>query len=178
MDRINKIYNHPVYRAEADALAVDEKDRIFCKHGVDHLLEVARLCYIYCLEDGVIDPSKGQSTSLINREIIYAAALLHDIGRHQQRVAGIPHDEAGAQLARQIMGECDFGEHEIEMVVNAISKHRDREHLHDDATSLSKWEKMAIYLARADKKSRQCWACDALEECNWSDEMKNMEIEL
>ena len=178
MDRINSIYNHPVYRREAQAIAEDEKDRIFCRHGVDHLLEVARLCYLYCIEDGLIDPAKNHAPSLINREMIYAAALLHDIGRHQQRAAGIPHDQAGAQLARQIMTDAGFGEHEIELVVNAISKHRDREHLNDDATNLSKWEKLALYLARADKKSRQCFACDAMEDCNWPDEMKNMRIEL
>ncbi|MBQ0079225.1 MAG: HD domain-containing protein [Eubacterium sp.] len=161
MDRLNQIYNHPVYAAEYQALVEDERNRIYCKHGVDHLLEVARLCYLYCLEEGVD----------IDRELVYAAALLHDIGRHQQNATGEPHDQAGARLAKEIMAECGFSEHEIAMVVDAIGAHRGPMGS-DPGTEFS------TLLRKADKKSRLCFICEARDTCNWPDEKKNMGIEL
>ena len=56
-------------------------------------LDVARLMYIRSLEEGEI----------VNREVIYAAALLHDLGRGMQYREGIPHQEAGVLLARELL---------------------------------------------------------------------------
>lgn len=47
-----------------------KKDRIFCGHDMGHLLDVARLAWIFNLE----------ANQEISKERIYAAALLHDIG--------------------------------------------------------------------------------------------------
>lgn len=70
MERINQICSHPVwkkYMLEIDNL---EKNRVYCKHGIEHLLDVARIAYIKKLESGY----------KIEKEVIYAAALLHDLG--------------------------------------------------------------------------------------------------
>ena len=48
-----------------------EHDREFCCHQITHLLDVARIAYIKNLEAGL-----G-----IDKELIYTAAILHDIGK-------------------------------------------------------------------------------------------------
>ena len=40
--------------------------------------------------------------------MIYAAGLLHDIGRYEQMKKGTPHHLAGARLAERILTDCDF----------------------------------------------------------------------
>ena len=50
MDRINQIISHPLWRENMEKLRNLEKDRIYCRHGIDHLLDVARLSYIEVLE--------------------------------------------------------------------------------------------------------------------------------
>ena len=51
MERIHKIQNHPVYKEEYRLLTEAEKERFFCRHTMEHFLDVARLMYIYNLED-------------------------------------------------------------------------------------------------------------------------------
>ena len=74
MERINEISDHPLWKLHIEQLKEAEKDRIFCKHGIEHLLDVARIAYIENLEENCD----------ISKEMIYAAALLHDIGRFLQ----------------------------------------------------------------------------------------------
>ena len=85
MERVNKIWRHPVWKQQMEHLAEYEKNRIFCRHGMDHLMDVARIAYIENLE----------KNCGISKEIIYGAALLHDIGRYLQYTEGIPHEKAG-----------------------------------------------------------------------------------
>ena len=40
--------------------------------------------------------------------MIYATALLHDIGRHIQYRQGIGHEISSAQIAPLILDDCDF----------------------------------------------------------------------
>ena len=68
MERINKISEHPLWKLNMTQLKEAERDRIFCKHGIEHLLDVARIAYIENLEQNC-----G-----VSKEGIYAAALLHD----------------------------------------------------------------------------------------------------
>lgn len=160
MKRIHKIQNHPVFREQYQCLREAEWERFFCRHTMEHFLDVARLMYIYNLEDG----------AGMDKEIIYAAALLHDIGRYEQIILGTPHHIAGSRIAGLIMKECDFTDTEVGAVQRAIENHRTpkkQEGMED---------LLAVYLYRADKQSRNCFSCQALEECNWPDEKKNMEI--
>jgi hypothetical protein len=72
------------FRRCIDAIDAHEADRAFCKHGLNHLLDTARIAYILVLENG-LNISKG---------MVYATALLHDIGRYDEYYHGIPHDQA------------------------------------------------------------------------------------
>lgn len=98
MDRVNQIWNHPLYQDELNKLQLLETDREFCRHTPEHFLDVARLAYIRALEEN----------APVSKELIYCAALLHDIGRARQYEDGTPHDEAGAAIAGQILNELGF----------------------------------------------------------------------
>ncbi len=83
--------------------------------------------------------------------MIYAAALLHDIGRYEQISLGTPHHISGARIADEIMTFCDFSKEEVIQVAEAIAGHR-KESSEEDSL-------LAKYLYRADKQSRNCFAC-------------------
>lgn len=90
MDRVNQIWNHPLYQNELNKLQLLETDREFCRHTPEHFLDVARLAYIRALEEN----------APVSKELIYCTALLHDIGRARQYEDGTPHDEAGGCYRR------------------------------------------------------------------------------
>ena len=74
MLRISYIRKHPLYVSSYQRLQELEQERIFCCHQMNHLLDTARIAYILSLERGI-----G-----ISKEAIYAAAILHDIGKGRQ----------------------------------------------------------------------------------------------
>ena len=153
MKRINKIIHHPLFVNQMDRLTDLESERIFCRHDLQHLLDVARLMWIEVLEYQI----------LLDREVVYATALLHDIGRVNQIEQGIPHDQASAELAARILPEAGFTPVEADTIIRAICAHRTNE----SADTLSQ------VLYRADKFSRTCWCCGATNQCKWADEKKN-----
>lgn len=156
MDRVNRILNHQKYKENYQQLQELECNREFCGHSLNHFMDVARLAYIFVLEEGI----------LAEREIIYAAALLHDIGRHMEYTKGIPHHEASARIAEEILPACGFTEAETSAIAEAILAHR----------KVSKENGLNQILYRADKMSRSCFSCQAQDRCNWSQEKKNMQI--
>ena len=117
MKRNNKICSHPVWKKYMLELEELEKSRIFCKHGIEHLLDVARIAYIKNLENSYN----------IEKELIYAAALLHDLGRSLQYTQGIPHEKAVIPLAKEILEDCKFAPEEQEEILAAIACHRAKE---------------------------------------------------
>lgn len=158
MERIQHIYRHPLFREQFARLQEAEKDRIFCRHTMEHFLDVARLMYIYSLEN----------KNDIDKELIYAAALLHDIGRYEQIALGTPHHESGSRMAGIILPECGFSPEETRRIQNAIACHRSSHAQTEDLLS--------IYLYKADKQSRNCFCCPANPECNWNESQKNDQI--
>lgn len=156
MERVNQICRHPLWRESMDQIRSLERDRIFCKHDTAHLLDVARIAYLENLE---------RQLGIAKAEI-YAAALLHDIGRHLQYTEGIPHEEGSVRLAGPILTDCGFSREEQTRILSAISRHRDAE----TATQ----EGLTGLLYRADKASRACLFCDAQAACSWSREKKNL----
>lgn len=158
MERINQICAHPLWRESVEKIQELERDRVFCGHDRAHFLDVARLAYIEALERGLS----------LSRELIYAAALLHDIGRHLQYLEGTPHDQASAALARQILTDCGFSNEERAAVIAAILRHRDPE--------TKNGQDLAGVLYRADKRSRACLFCAAQAECSWSQDKKNLTL--
>ncbi len=174
MERVNRIWNHPLYQQNFRLLLSLEADRKFCRHGLDHCLDVARLACLYEWEAG----------RRPDRELIYAAALLHDLGRAREYREGIPHDQASWELAARILPDCGYSEQEQKEILEAISGHR-------GAGAPSKEGEpgragipqgtamdpgLGALLYRADKESRCCFACPAEPECHWSEEKKNHAI--
>lgn len=160
MERINRICRHPLWKESVAEIQRLEEDRIFCRHNPAHYLDVARIAYIDNLE----------KNAGISKEVIYAAALLHDIGRHRQYLEGTPHEEASAELADLILRDCGFTEMEQREIISAISEHRTPE--------TAGKENLQGLIYRADKASRSCLFCDAFEECNWSMEKKNITLKV
>ncbi|HKM22764.1 MAG TPA: HD domain-containing protein, partial [Lachnospiraceae bacterium] len=118
MDRVNRLLHNINYRAYLKEIEELEDGRRFCKHDMNHLMDVARIMMILKLEDGVDLP----------KETIYMTALLHDIGRGVQLKSGVPHEEAGAEIAEAILRECGYDdEAEIAQMIKAIQNHRNAE---------------------------------------------------
>ena len=106
MERIDKILNHPLFIENLEKNKAAEADRRFCRHDMVHFLDVARIGMIINLEENLEIP----------KDMVYAAAILHDIGKHLQYNKGIPHEKASAEIAPAILRECGYGEEEVYIV--------------------------------------------------------------
>lgn len=104
----------------------------------------------------------------ISEELIYAAALLHDIGRWKQYEDGTPHEKASAELAPEILADCGFRAEETEQILTAILNHRNEK--------IKEEQSLSGILYRADKMSRSCFACEAEAACDWKGTKKNLEL--
>lgn len=143
-----------------------ERNRIFCKHNLSHFINVARIATIIWLEEG--------GGNNLKRDIIYAAGLLHDIGRAEEYTKGTPHEEAGAIIAGEILQSSGYEDKEIEMITCAISAHRIKD---DNVKKDRDIDYLGQIISRADKLSRECFACSASDMCKWSKEKKNKSLE-
>lgn len=162
MVRVNKILNHLDYKEYLVRLRERERDRKFCCHDISHFLDVARIAYIINLEMKLN----------INVELIYSAALLHDVGKAVNDVENVGHSKLSARLAKTILYDCGFVDWEVECVLDAILNHNNekiKDSTSDDLTSL---------LYRADKLSRHCYMCDVSDLCYWSLENKNLQLKI
>ncbi len=160
MDRINAIINHALWQEKYHELTELENERIFCRHNISHFMDVARLAYIESLELGL-----G-----ISKELIYAVALLHDIGRGMEYTHNIPHEKASADIANIILKDCGFSVEEMHIIKSAILSHR--------SADTANQQDICGIIYRADKKSRMCRFCTAESLCNWSKNKKNMHIKV
>jgi putative nucleotidyltransferase with HDIG domain len=156
MERLNCIWNHPEYQSCLGKIQEREAEREFCRHTPEHFLDVARLTYLLALEAGVP----------VEKELIYAAGLLHDIGRHLQYDSGISHEQASVQIAGGILKDCGFDEKERSEILRLIGSHRTQQDGND----------LAALFYLADKLSRNCFTCPVQEACNWPKEKKNLKI--
>ena len=158
MNRINQILQHPLFKQYMDANAAKETDRIFCRHNLSHVTDVARIAYILNLEEAY-----G-----LDKDLIYGAALLHDIGRHVQYETGEKHAFVSARLAPQILRDCGYSEEEVNTSISAIYTHSDKSIIGD--------RNLNGLIARADQLSRLCYVCSAEQLCDWGEERKNKEL--
>ena len=138
MNRYETIISHKAFTSYLKEIEEVEKDRMYCRHGLTHLLDVARIAYIMNLEEG----------SPFSKDVIYGTALLHDIGKVRQYKEKIPHEQTGAIEAERILLECGYEEAEIGEMTEAILIHR---HGPND-----KERRLSVFLYEADKKSRIC----------------------
>ncbi len=170
MKRIHSLLEDEEYKDLLRQLEELEKDRVFCGHGMEHLLAVARIAWIRNLEEEL-----G-----LARESVYLGALLHDLGRVDEYERGIPHQEAGRERAEYFLNKLEVAASEQEKILSAIGAHR-RKHLTEAAeqqTAQTKQieqtgEVLEDLLAWADKASRNCGFCQAYEACKWSREEKS-----
>ncbi|WP_041720654.1 HD domain-containing protein [Alkaliphilus metalliredigens] len=146
MKRVDKILGNLQYQIYLQRNMEAETDRVLCRHNLQHCLDVARVGYIVALENNLE----------VEKELIYATALLHDIGRWRQYADGTDHAVTGGELAKGILMDCDFSEFEIELIVQAIIKHR-------KGTDLETALEQVIF--EGDKKSRLCIDCGAIQGC-------------
>lgn len=158
LNRIDRILQNDLFLDNLSKNAAAEADRRFCRHDMRHFLDVARIGQIINLEEQLA----------LEKELIYAAGLLHDIGKHMQYSDDIPHERASAMIAPDILLTCGFDEAETGCIVDAILSHR------DEAVAGEKNLRGVLY--RADKASRACFACKVEKECNWKDGKKNWSI--
>jgi len=152
LQAINHILGDPDYLACLWENDRREQGRIYCRHDLQHMLDVARLTYILLLESGRL----GNISRERGREMVYAAGLLHDIGRWRQYDGSGDHALAGAELAGPIMLRAGFSPAEVELVSRAVAEHR----LGEEGASV-----LGRALARADDLSRDCYQCRVREQC-------------
>lgn len=187
MPRVRAIWESPAFRDALASIDGAERDREFCGHGVAHLVDVARVAWILNLERGL-----G-----LDREVVYAAAFLHDVGRAAQYATGEPHDAAGERMAAELLdalpGELAFPASGREAILAAVRGHRgdvriDRGGAGEGARRAVEGgdgggdspasTPLASIIREADGRSRPCYACPAREACYWPDERKNLSIEV
>lgn len=159
MERIERLIEQPRWIKELNDIEQLESTRIYCHHGLSHLLDVARISWILVLERQLP----------FSKPVVYAAALLHDIGRAQEYRFGCSHDEASVELARELLPVSGFSDEEIDNICVAIMGHR-----HEMVkTSLSG---LQLILKEADWRSRNCFHCEAEKSCKWDESRKNRTI--
>lgn len=155
MIKTNEILYNNKYKEYLKELNEYEKDRIYCKHNLEHFLNMSRIAYIKVLEEGLA----------IEKDIIFSIGLLHDIGRVLQYRNGTPHDEGSIIIAEEIFNEVKFTEDEKKIILSAIKNHR-KEGI----------DKIQSIIYKSDKESRECFLCEARESCYWDESKKNLKI--
>jgi len=85
-------------------------------HGWDHAERVWKLCMRMGRQEGA------------DMEILALAALLHDVGRSEEKASNgtVCHARVGAERARKILHELGYGSDTIERVSHCIVAHRFR----------------------------------------------------
>ncbi len=166
MYRVDKIFHDPWYIKCIERNALCEKNRRFCRHDLQHMLDVARITYILFLE-GTGGGKMAAAPELecpvpLNKEVIYAAGLLHDIARWHEYETGEDHAAAGARMAGPVLDRAGFDMVEKDLITTAIKEHR---------TGGRKASLLGRYLCKADDLSRPCSRCQARRECYKIDRM-------
>jgi putative nucleotidyltransferase with HDIG domain len=145
MKKINDILNDSEYLYYVGKIQQAEAGRIYCRHDIAHFLDVSRIANIISFEENLN----------IEKELLYAAGILHDIGRWVEYETGTDHAIAGKEIAEKILKKHNFTEPERKEISAAIESHR---------TGLAV-SKLADILYRADKLSRNCVFCGAAATC-------------
>lgn len=156
---VDKLLKETDFLQQLEQLEQLEEDRQFCRHGLAHLMDTARLIWIRCLEG-----RRG-----MNKEMIYLAALLHDLGRIDQYETGRPHEEAGAERADKLLDAIGYPAEGREKIRQAVLGHR-------GSGSAQEIIELSALLGWADQRSRMCFQCRAKDSCNWRQDQKNETI--
>lgn len=153
LDNTNRILFSDGYQGYLQDLHGYEKERIFCKHDLQHFIDVGRIFYIKILEEGLT----------YSKDLAYTTALLHDIGRVREHEDGVDHREASLAIAKELLPLTDFSQEEQDIALEAIAHHGKE----------SSQNPFVALFYQADKLSRLCFQCPAWDPCYWSLEKKN-----
>lgn len=156
MERIERLLQDKRFQHGLQRVTQLEQQRIFCCHGLDHLLDVARIAWIMVLEQQLP----------LEKDVVYGAALLHDLGRYRQYEEGVAHHQASAELAAAILPDAGYSAAETAAIVQAIVQHG----------AQPQQDLLAQVLYQADKLSRNCFQCGAQAQCKWLPEKRNKTI--
>ena len=177
MSRVNAIINHKEYQDWIIANNQAEYGSEYCRHGLEHAFDVARIAYELWLD---------HQGNPVAKDIVYAAALLHDIGYwsnfedlhehggHDEDCDCHDHDcgceeeesafQVGASLAEEILLDAGYHPAVIGEIQKAI---RNMDHIGADGLS--------AVLRRANELSRPCFLCPMRQKC--AKEPKNLRLE-
>lgn len=158
MERVNRILRNAAYREAIRKNEEAEKGRRYCHHDMAHFLDVARIAMLLA--------QKEQFS--VSEELVYAAALVHDMGRYRQYEDKTPHEQASAELADEILRASGFDDKETGVIIDAVRNHRN--------AAIAKETSLRGLIYRADKLSRACFACPVEDTCDWSADKKNLRI--
>lgn len=156
MKRVNDIIYNKLFLRTLKQIDQFEENRLFCRHNMEHLLSVARIMLLFAKEEELI----------LDQEVVYATALLHDLGRVVQYENGDNHAQAGLALAQEILAQCHYTREEQTKILTAIGRHNEKE------TS----DTLSYLLKKADKLSRNCFLCPVYQDCYWPEQEKNRGI--
>lgn len=159
MEYVNRLMENSRYKELLEQIEQYEKQRIYCKHGISHLLDVARIAYLLNLEYQL-----G-----LDKEVIYVTALLHDTGRLSQYQGGVNHEFAGASIGKELLEDIQYPTKQRGWIVDHILDHRQIVEQKDDATEEN-------IIALADKLSRNCYSCKANDTCYWKEDKRTKEV--
>lgn len=167
---VQRLLEHSEFRQLQREIEIEETDRIYCRHGFSHSLDVCRIAWILFLEEngGLTDP-EGTDLS-VWKERIYLTGLLHDIGRTAQYRTGEHHAEAGRRIAARMLQDIECPAEWRDEILSVVELHFGRDSSRMQPGSLGD------YICRADHLSRNCFLCDASDTCKWKESEKNKGI--
>lgn len=163
-----------IFLETIDAIERLEDQRVYCRHGFAHLMDVARLACMSNTENG----------RALEEEQIYLAALLHDIGRAEEYENGISHATTGKRLAGEILLRIGYPHKKAQMILDVIEGHRNKpdcliqeeqfeQNLKIEQEAQTQQADLQRLIYDADKKSRACFLCKAADSCKWNTDQKN-----
>ncbi|MBC7075874.1 MAG: HD domain-containing protein [Syntrophomonadaceae bacterium] len=126
MKRAERLINDPLYAENMELNVRSEVEPKSYQHDFRHHLDVARITYILILENNDLNyfvKESGLSSKLAAKEVIYAAGLLHDIGKWKEYTEGIDHALYGSRLAREILPRAFYNPREVDIICRAVYEH-------------------------------------------------------
>ncbi len=163
MTRVNAIINHPEFQDWIVANNQAEYGSEYCRHGLEHGFDVARIAYELWLD---------HEGNPVAKDIVYAAALLHDIGYwskfEETDEEGLEEPETpfevAAVLAEEILLDAGYHPAVIEEIRKAIRN-----------LDTGYGEGLSAILRRANELSRPCFLCPMRESCTKEPKTKRLE---
>lgn len=150
MEKVNQILKNALFKKKIEQIEENEKTREFCKHGLEHLLAVARISALL-------------NKNGLDNEILYAISLLHDIGKSE---SVLNHEVIGEKIAKEILDKTTFSEREKEIILDGILNHK------------VGGSEYSFLISEADTLSRNCFSCKMEKECKWEENRKNKELKI